>query len=273
MPLSTMLWLLLAALVLLAGSYLPLTAGSWRLRYPRTALSAAHTAFFGGIALLLLSLVGAILTAISAARDWQLWFEPTLMTGFSWLGLAVVGGLLSLVAAKIQPLTAADRRMQTEASVLAASCRSSRLRSADLVTVESELPLALSLPGQPGRVVIASRLHGELTEGQLRAVIEHELAHLDQRHGRINQLAQLKRICLPILPGSARLESSTALLLELIADDAAARRAGAVHTANALAKVGQLRRDDSMALRAHRIASRPPRGSMGKAWRLRSSLG
>lgn len=273
MSLSTVAWLGFAALFLIAVSYLPLTLGSWRLRYPRAALLASHAVFFGGFGLLLSSLVGAILTAVSAAGQARLWFEPTVIMGLSWLGLALAGGLLSLVAAKLKPLTEADRRMQQEASLLAASCQSRRLRGAELVTIESDLPLALSFPGQPGRVVIASRLQGELSEPQLRAVIEHELAHLDQRHGRIRQLAQLKRICLPILPGSRRLESSTQLLLELIADDAAARRAGAVHTANALAKVGRLRCDDSMALRAQRIASRPPRGSLGKSWRLRSSLG
>lgn len=269
MTLLTICWVVAVALVLLAGSYLPLAVGSWRLRFPRTALLASHTAFFGGFGLLLLSLVGAILATVSAAQEWQLWFEPTAMMGFCWLGLALAGGFCSLLAAKIQPLGEADRQMQAGVSVLAASCQTTRLAGADLLTVDSELPFALSFPGRPGHVVIASKLHGELSAGQLSAVIEHELAHLHQRHGRISQLAQLKRTCLPMLPGAKRLESNTQLLLELIADDVAARRAGAVHTANALAKIGALREDDSMALRAQRIANRPPRGSLGRTQRSR----
>lgn len=264
------------ALLLIWGSHLPLSVGNWRLRYPRLALALGHGAFFGGFGLLTASLVCAIVsttsgTIVSGPRGSQFWLEPTLTVAFCWLGLAAIGGFFSLIAAKLHPVTALDRQMQLEAVILAAACRRSEFGGVELITVDSPMPLALSFPGQPGRVVIASCLQSELTALQLRAVLEHELAHLSQHHGRISQLAQLKRTCLPMLPGSAQLERSTQLLLELIADDTAARRAGAVNTANALAKIGALRRDESMELRAHRIANRPPRGSLRSARRFHAA--
>jgi Zn-dependent protease with chaperone function len=95
-----------------------------------------------------------------------------------------------------------------------------------------------------------------LTVSQLQAVLAHEYAHLRQWHGWAVRIAQINALCLPrVLPGRA-LQRATVLLIELAADDAAARQAGAAHLANALTVLANTTGDESMHLRAVRLTAR-----------------
>lgn len=265
--------LLATAAVLIIGAPRILTVGAWRMRFPRLALAIWHSAFLVGVAALLGSLVVAVATSMmlpSGGRD--AWVEPTVLVLFGWGGLTIVGAVIALVAAQAEPLANADRRTQMQFSLLAAASRCQQVHGIDVVIVDSALPIAVSVPGPDARVVVASCLERELSKSELRAVIEHERAHLIQHHGAILRLAQLNRACLPGLLASRELDRTTNLLIELIADDTAARAVGAVNTANALVKVGNLRSDESMLLRARRLASRPPAGSMSTARRVRRTI-
>jgi Zn-dependent protease with chaperone function len=78
------------------------------------------------------------------------------------------------------------------------------------------------------------RLHAD----QLAAVLAHERAHQDGRHHRLVLLAQALRIGFPWLPAARLAAEAVARLVELAADDAAARTHGHRQVAAALAALG-----------------------------------
>src|SRR5690606_9085903 len=106
-------------------------------------------------------------------------------------------------------------------------------------------------------IVISSGLTDRLSPAELRAIIEHERAHLRGRHDLATRLAALSCACLPAVLASQELHRATQLLTELIADDAAARRCGRDVTASALAKLSAAAGDQLMLLRAERLLPVP----------------
>ena len=104
--------------------------------------------------------------------------------------------------------------------------------------------------------MVSSRLRDTLTPAQLEAVVEHERGHLLQHHHLLVQLADLQYRCAPVLPCARSLERSMHLLVELAADDHAARRCGRSTTASALRALGAATGDPSLPLRAHRLEVR-----------------
>jgi predicted Zn-dependent protease len=105
-------------------------------------------------------------------------------------------------------------------------------------------------------------MEDELTPGQVRAVIEHERAHLVGGHAWITQVARLNAACLPRLQGAREFQSAVRLLVELIADDAAARVCGRAEVAGALAALGSVRQDEGLMLRSRRVAARTGGGGL-----------
>lgn len=272
MAVPVLVCLLAAAAVLVLLGPCVLSHGAWRIRHPRLALAAWHGALLAGAGCVLASLAWTLIEVTTAGPGSSAsvpWIQPTALALFAYAGLGGVGGLAALALTHAEPRVEADRRAQAEFALLAARADARHECGLDVVVVPAEAPIALGIPGPLRLVVIASRLEQELSPAQLRAVVEHERAHLVQHHGLLNRFAELNRTCLAFLPASRGLERSTRLLIELIADDCAARRAGAVHLANALLKIGTLRNDEAMLLRAARIASRPPRGSLSSSRRLR----
>ncbi|TFC57497.1 MULTISPECIES: M56 family metallopeptidase [unclassified Cryobacterium] len=270
MTIVVVLTLAATAFLLIGGAPYLLVSERVTTGSPRLALLAWYSVFLGGLACIVASLtitISAIMAMAGAPSSSNSWLIPTSLVLLGWVGLAGVGALVALVMATAEPLADAERRLHAQFTLLSAAsdCRNLYMHGVRVTIVPSALPVALCTPGADGGVLVSSRLESELSRGQFRAIVEHERTHLVQRHGRISQLAQLNRMCLPMIPGARRLEETTRLLVELIADDAAARRVGAVHTANALLKVGELLGDDSMLLRARRVAARPPRGSVGAA--------
>ncbi|GAA1986474.1 M56 family metallopeptidase [Catenulispora subtropica] len=99
-------------------------------------------------------------------------------------------------------------------------------------------PACYCLPGRPGTVVISSGALNRLSPPQLRAVLAHERAHLRSRHHLVIALAVAVRRAVPGVRLLAYTERETRRLVELIADDAAARQSGAATVASALAVIG-----------------------------------
>ena len=267
---TVVLALAATAFLLIGGAPYLLVSERVTTWHPRLALLTWYSVFLGGLVCIVASLtvtIGAVMAMAGVTGTANSWLIPTSLVLLGWVGLAGVGALVALIMATAEPLADAERRMHAQFTLLAAAsdCRNLHMHGVRVTVVPSALPVALCTPGADGGILVSSRLESELTREQFRAIVEHERTHLVQRHGRISQLAQLNRMCLPMIPGARRLEETTRLLVELIADDAAARQVGAVHTANALLKVGELLGDDSMLLRARRVAARPPRGSVGAA--------
>ncbi|TGD87402.1 M56 family peptidase [Mycolicibacterium sp. CH28] len=86
-----------------------------------------------------------------------------------------------------------------------ANMRSGRLfrdcpdRVGELLRVESTIPDAFAVPGRRGVVVITSALSSALDDDELRAVLDHERAHLAGHHSLLIQAVQLAACLNPML--------------------------------------------------------------------------
>jgi Zn-dependent protease with chaperone function len=109
---------------------------------------------------------------------------------------------------------------------------------AGVTVLEHGRPFAYCLPGRPGPVVLSSATLHRLEPGQLAAVLAHERAHQAGRHHWLVLLAQALRVGFPWLPAARLAGKAVARLVELVADDAAARAHGRRQVAAALAALG-----------------------------------
>jgi Zn-dependent protease with chaperone function len=259
---------LVVAAAIIAFAPLLLSHGSWRIRHPRAALRAWLAAItLGGVALIA-SLAAALIEITSASsRHTGEWIGPIALTLFGWVGLASVGGLVALALARYEPISAAERRATIEVLLVSASSTYRRdcLRGVDVSFIESDAVAAASTRANGRQIIVSRRLEQTLDAAQLRAVLEHERAHLIDGHDRIVRLARLNLACFPLLLGARTFESNARLLIELAADDQAARRCGARACAEALDALTTLTGDESLTLRALRLRGGAARATTGGA--------
>ena len=159
------------------------------------------------------------------------------------------------------------RHRAGEVATLLLASRPYRVAGRDARLVESDVPLAALSPAT-GVILLTTEARARLDDDELAAVIEHETAHLEQRHALAVRLAQVSRAILPALPASQRLALSTTIAIEFIADDHAARVAGPAVVAAALAKLDP--EGGLSGLRADRM--RHPRGGHRVALRTLCAL-
>lgn len=114
-----------------------------------------------------------------------------------------------------------------------------RLGLPGVTVLDHGRPFAYCLPGRPGPVVLSSAALHRLDEEELAAVLAHERAHQAGRHHRLVLLTQLLRVGFPWLPTARRACEAVPRLVELAADDAAARGRGRRQVAAALAALGE----------------------------------
>lgn len=264
--LPVLLPLLLAAAVAILAP-LPLTSGAWRIRRPRLALGAWLGAISLGAGLLLASLAAALIEL--AARTANGLLLGVGVTVFAWLGLASIGALLALGASRLETISAADRSLELHVELLAASAarRVWMHRSAEVCLVDAgETELALACRSGVPRILLTTALEAKLTPTQLRAVIEHEFAHLRGQHDRLLRLARLNAACFPWLRASRSFEREARLLVELAADDAAASVVGPAELAATLAALhAQPGCEEGLRLRAARLGQTPARAANTRA--------
>ncbi|MGF3056002.1 M48 family metalloprotease [Microbacterium sp. YY-01] len=252
-----MLWWILLCFTAAAATALlspcVLTLGRWQLLRPRIALTAWFGAFFLGLLFILAGLVGSVLGAIGASEAVST-RESVLLTVAGWLGLGIFGAIIALVSVSVEPLVELNK-LRTVALVPIASSRKRHGRLT-LVRFHSTEPIAFALPGRRPEIFLSSAVEQLLTPAQIQAVIAHEYAHLRQHHGWALRIAHINTMCLAgRWPGRA-FQPAITLLVELAADDAAARQAGAAHLANALTILGEASGDQGMRLRASRLTER-----------------
>lgn len=104
--------------------------------------------------------------------------------------------------------------------------------------VEHDVPLAYCVPGQGGRIVVTSAAVAVLDAEQLLAVVAHEQAHLRGRHDLVLFASEVAYAAVPWLPVFRSARQETAGLVEMLADDRAARQVGALPLAAALVGLG-----------------------------------
>ncbi|MET9953660.1 M56 family metallopeptidase [Streptomyces sp. NPDC006339] len=119
--------------------------------------------------------------------------------------------------------------------------RRDHLRTLDLIgrevpeygakVVEFDVPAVYCVPGRRPAVVITRGALDVLDGEQVKAVLEHERAHLDGHHHLVHMIVRAFALAFPGLSLARHAEEQTRLLLEMIADDGALRH----HTPDALA--------------------------------------
>jgi Zn-dependent protease with chaperone function len=181
------------------------------------------------VAELLRTCVMALRTALSTPPDGSAaTVAGTLLVAIVAGGLLVGGSVAGLRARR-----AADRHQD----LLALAGRPA-VGLPGVTVLEHGRPFAYCLPGQHGPVVLSSTALRRLDAGQLDAVLAHERAHQAGRHHRLVLLAQLLRVGFPWLPAARLVSQAVPALVELAADDAAARAQGRRQVAAALAALG-----------------------------------
>ncbi|MGW6459795.1 M56 family metallopeptidase [Streptomyces sp. NPDC055078] len=101
----------------------------------------------------------------------------------------------------------------------------------DATVVQHPVPAVYCLPGPDRRIVVTQGALEVLDDEQLRAVLEHEKAHIRGRHHLLQVATKAFARAFPGLPLARLAREQTALLLEMAADDHALR----FHSRDALA--------------------------------------
>ena len=94
----------------------------------------------------------------------------------------------------------------------------------DVLIIDEDTPAAYCLPCGRHRVVISAGALSRLSTRQLHAVLTHERAHLRGHHHLMLAVAAALARAFPAVPLLARAAAELAVLAEMTADDAAARR-------------------------------------------------
>jgi Zn-dependent protease with chaperone function/uncharacterized membrane protein len=135
---------------------------------------------------------------------------------------------------------------------------------ADVVMVEATKPAAYCVAGRPPAIVVTSAARAALDDRQMAAVLAHERAHLTGHHAVIVSMVRALAGAFPRLSLITEGAQQVSRLLEMCADDVAARR----HSSRALltglvaltaaAPAGALSAADLAVLaRAERLAAPP----------------
>jgi beta-lactamase regulating signal transducer with metallopeptidase domain len=145
------------------------------------------------------------------------------------LGLLVLVGLgavaVTISAARLVRMLMRMRN-QTHGHASAVHLVGRRQTGLDAVIIDAPEPAAYCIAGRPHAVVITSAALATLTKPQLEAILAHERAHLDGRHPEIVAVARSLAKTFPGLRLMAEGAHHISRLLEMCADDAAAREHG-----------------------------------------------
>ena len=202
------------------------------------------------------------LEAVRALRDGRVDAMPV------WSGIALGIGVLLLLRllSVLLASTAGTLRARRDNRVLVDLVATRNPLLPDARVVEHALPLAYCLPGLRPRVVVSSGVLSLLSDQEVRAVLAHERAHVDQRHDLVVLPFVALRDTFPVLPAVRTAVAQVGLLVEMLADDRAARRHPPEVLARALYKVGAApvptgglsAGGNGVLLRARRLLEPPP---------------
>ncbi|BBZ16294.1 M56 family metallopeptidase [Mycolicibacterium gadium] len=95
-----------------------------------------------------------------------------------------------------------------------------------VVVVDAQRSAAYCVSGRPPAIVVTSAAWSSLASSELSAVLAHEQAHIAGRHHQLLMVLRAMAAALPRLPLMQQGAHAVAELLEMCADDAAARRHG-----------------------------------------------
>ena len=167
------------------------------------------------------------------ARPWAV--AGTLLLGYG----AVRSG--QALGTEVRSARALRRRRQREltarAPELPPGLGPRQLSRERLVVLESDRPQAWSLPGPDARLVVTTGALSRLSDRELAAALAHERGHVRARHHWLMQCAEALNTGFPGARVFELFRSQVGRLVELAADDSAARRHGRLATAIALVEL------------------------------------
>jgi Zn-dependent protease with chaperone function len=233
----------LGALVLLLGACAgpPLSRSRWCQRLPRVAVLA----WLGVLAGALAAIVGVVVV-VSAGRHglvhrgaewlancWHHHHEGANGPALYLLNALLLGGTLAatVMAAVRYRRTVTHRHRHQEA--LRFVVRSSGDLD-DVCILDHPVPVVYCIPSRRRPIVVSSGALNRLEHTQLQAVLAHERAHLRHRHHLLLTAVDALAAALFLLPTFRAARDSLPILLEMTADDIAARRWGRDTVAAAL---------------------------------------
>ncbi|CAN5504180.1 M56 family metallopeptidase [soil metagenome] len=185
------------------------------------------------------------------------------------LGLIAVGLVVSLFVIDRVCRRVWRLRSRSHAHAHAARLIGRPTVSSDVVVVDAEELLAYCVVGRPDAIVITSAALNSLNGSQLAAVLAHERAHIRGRHHHALMVLRALATTVPRLPLFRDGSVAVAELLEMCADDAAARRHGsrplldgllALSSPGAAPAGGLAAAGTAVGLRAMRLAAPARRG-------------
>ena len=144
-----------------------------------------------------------------------------LFPGGRWVGWPAAAGAVILpwmVVTGVRRARSAQR-MLAEVALIG---RRTTLGGCDVVVVDDERPVAVSVDAYGGAVVVSHALVEQLDPDQLAAVVRHELAHLEHRHHLLLQLAAAAEFSFGFLPGARSGVDGLRCAIERWADEDAA---------------------------------------------------
>ena len=255
--------IMLLVVLLVVGLAAAALGGPWLLT--RAAPALAHTprlAVFmlsAGVALWLAALLavgpmlawiiaGPILLPERAAEVCQRclasanpFVTPLLDTSVPAIGLLAVPVVVAIAVLimSVLELRGRDRATRNAAFPLRSQSTVTSLHGYPVRVVEDPRPFAFSLPRRLGGIVISDAAVAVLSPIELVSVLEHESAHVSQRHHVITGVVAATARYLRWIPLIAAVADAIPHYLEIAADDAASAHAGTSALARALLKFGE----------------------------------
>ncbi|SEM01200.1 Peptidase family M48 [Blastococcus sp. DSM 46786] len=223
----------------------------WADRSPRLAVAAWQAATVGvlvsvvlaGLTLLvpaaavsegLAAILDACATTIAAVYR-----SPGQLIAVS-AGVLLAGGtVLQLGQVTVRSWLRNRRECRRLSAAILTSAR--REPSLGAVVLDADRPAAFCLPGRRGTVVVTTAALHALSADELTAVLAHERAHLRGRHHVAVGAARILDRAFPRVPVFSRGRAEVERLVELLADDAAARQVNRVEVASALVTLAGMR--------------------------------
>jgi len=224
-----------------------LPRAGWVYRSPGVGLAAWYTVL-AVVASAVPAAVAATLAGGSGTRAavcaWWAWCVQAAQGGYGPTGrlLATVLGILLLVGAA----RAAGAGWRAGRTLAARRRRYGPLLAAGVTrpdlgatVVDHPVAAAFVVPGHPGRVVLTTGALQVLPAEQVAAVLDHERAHAAGHHQLLADTARLLAAALPASAVFALACRQIDRLVELRADDVAARRNARLDLARALVAMAQ----------------------------------
>ncbi len=179
-------------------------------------------------------------------------FYPLASTVLAWGATAVLGALIFRVVSEGREVVREQAARSRTLGQLLAVSSPGLIGGWPVRLIDSPVPLAAALPAS-GAILVSTGTQTLLDPPHLLAVVEHEAAHIRHHHAAAVAVARISQTALPAISATRRLTQATSIVVELIADDSAARHCGVHTVAHALLSFAP--EDDGVASRAHRLTT------------------